>query len=247
MKKGEFYEFEQAVMLGYLPFILKELGTARRRERFANAVRRQLAGKPQLKRRRALSRDETFMSLLMNTVAEVRSSLQTLEDVSMFLNSFPYRSKKITQERYVRYHVEHFYQEVYILQNRLEVFGKRIARACRSSSNAEKVEAVTSAFSKLVRAFASHIIERRGEHVHVERLDDLELGKFSAYEMLARHDERLQPLVRRVHARFRTETAKWVRQETKRIATGVDAYFTGLKLVLAPHGEIIMPGQAPSA
>lgn len=168
--------------------------------------------------------------------------MQTLEDVAIYLASFPHKNKRLTQERYVRYHVEHYYQEAYILQNRLEVLSKRIGRAYRNTEYGQAIKSIAEGLTEVLRLTISEFVAQRGKHVHVERLDDIELRRFSALELLAAHDNRLAPLARAIAQRLRKDTSRWVKHEARRLAALVNGYFGALRILMfTESGELRFP------
>jgi hypothetical protein len=195
------------------------------------------------------SRDEKFLIKLLGHVAEIRASYDGLLDAAAFLRRYPYKPQhRITQERFVRYHVEHFYQEIYILRERLYTFSKWLQRAYRNTPQAAVVGAVSTVIPKLFNEHTEHLTRVRGRHVHETRVDDAELRQMTLLEAVSGLQPRLQRLIRLRQRRHRIEAARWARDECKAVKIALDVVFSILLEVVSKEAAgLIYPAPMQTA
>src|SRR5207253_897042 len=65
---------------------------------------------------------KTFCYKLFYGFTEIAGSLDTLEDIEVFIGRFPFRGTRITKERYLQFHVECHLAEIYLLRERLRSY-----------------------------------------------------------------------------------------------------------------------------
>jgi hypothetical protein len=220
-----FDDFERAVYIAYRPYmqrVLQEHGDEVLQRHADAAAGRPLPDAPDY----GASRDERFVIKLLGYVAEIRASYESLLDVAAFLRRYPYiNHPRLTQERYVRYHVEHLYQEMYILKSRVEAFGSWLQRAYRKSAQRDIVSGVTVVITRLLSDSTAHMTRVRGRHVHEARLDDSELRRMYMLQVVATAHVDLARVVRKHQRRRRVDAARWAREECKSVKVALDVSF----------------------
>lgn len=77
---------------------------------------------------------ETFVYKLFYGYTEIASSLDTLDDIAVFIGRFPFKGTRITKERYLQFHVECYLAEIYLLQQRLESYLTLLERQYKGDS-----------------------------------------------------------------------------------------------------------------
>lgn len=232
-----FDDFERAVNAAYLPYMQRVLYDHGDEvlQRHADAAQgKPLPDAPDYD----ASRDERFVIRLLGHVAEIRGSYESLLDVAAFLRRYPYDTHpRLTQERYVRYHVEHLYQEMYILRSRVETFGSWLQRAYRKTDQHEIISGAAAVIAKLVSDSTAHMTSARGRHVHETRLDDSELRQMYLLQVIAISQAGLASTVRKLQRRQRVETARWAREECKSVKTVLDVSFGILRELMFENGR----------
>jgi len=68
-----------------------------------------------------------FFGKIFHGYIEIINSVHTLKDIHIYISSFPYKNKSITKPRYIRYHIENYFNEVYLLKlifnsNKIDLF-----------------------------------------------------------------------------------------------------------------------------
>ena len=115
---------------------------------------------------------ELYFRKVFNGFNEITTSLQSLEDIAFYINRFPFRGKKITPERYLQFHVEAYYSEVYILSLRLNKYLTLLERIYKKDSRFKEIKKCCETLSNLLEETLKPLINLRGSHVHVIRFKD---------------------------------------------------------------------------
>ena len=125
---------------------------------------------------------------LFRGFSEIYTTVESLRNIEKYVRRFPYRDMRISRLDYLKYHIESYLNEVYILKERMVTYNKVIARAYRKSENAEQVKKELAQSSKLVSDSLKNIVEVRGTHVHEHRYTDPDLDRLSTLELLSNSD-----------------------------------------------------------
>ena len=63
-------------------------------------------------------RDDIFASRLVLSFDEIVTSYLRLKDIEIYTKRFPYRNTGISALRYLKYHIESYFNEIYIFKTR---------------------------------------------------------------------------------------------------------------------------------
>ena len=127
---------------------------------------------------------------------EIYDSILALEAVYMYLKRESSRPSSISAVQHLKYHFEHFLQEIYILHNRLQSFVTLIRRSYKKDHGFPRHVAVLDALDKLISRSTDQVVKTRGQHVHVVRFEDADFLRLSVLEQIATKDREFQPFLR---------------------------------------------------
>ncbi len=155
--------------------------------------------------------DDLYRAKLFRGFIEIDSCVHTLHDITVYVGSFPYRNKAITKSRHLRYHIENYFQEVYILKERLAAYSKTIERAFKKNSRHNDFAKVFKHLRGTVEKVLSPVVTTRGEHVHQRRLQDEDLSKLDTLELLTDAGDAnfTEEFVRHCEVKYRMVRRKW--------------------------------------
>ena len=89
---------------------------------------------------RKYSPRELFASHTLYTpLSEIMKSFHSLENIKIYIGSFPYKNNKIKKDDYLRYHLENYLNELYILKNRLIAYIDTLIKAYNKSQIKDNV------------------------------------------------------------------------------------------------------------
>ncbi len=115
---------------------------------------------------RSLSASEELFRTIFYGFTEIAEAHERLMDFEVYVRQFPYRRSRISGPRHLSYNIEGYLNEVYILQQRLLGYLRRIRRyAERRALQAEAGKVFETIERLVVKAFEG-IIKTQGVHVH---------------------------------------------------------------------------------
>jgi len=180
---------------------------------------------------RNLTPGEVFFGKIFSGYHEIESAMETLEDIEVYLRSFPYRNSRITKARHLRYHVENSLNEVYLLRERLKSYLTTLGRSYRGDPRHDEVLQKTRPLFRTVDKVLNDIITIRGRHVHLSRFNDIDLDRVASMELLATHGS----LGREMKDVYQT-TYRMVRKHWK---TTVGSNIRVLRKFLDVYGDVV--------
>jgi hypothetical protein len=158
------------------------------------------------------SPNERYWAKWFREFIEIDTAVNRLDQAYVYLSHYPggkaFPFQRLSEAEWIRYHVETYIQELYVLHQRFKRFLKKIERAAKG---ARDDDGVTTA-QGLARAFEngfSNFVRIRGAHVHEFRFHDEELSTLDLALLFTRAKSKL-PMLR--HARRDRYTAalnKW--------------------------------------
>lgn len=192
------------------------------------------------------SREEFFVvNKLLIPLIEIRDSFKAIENIPIYARSFPYKRQGIAQSDYLRYHIENYLNEFYLLKNRLLAYQITIERSYKRSANFDHVSKNIPTMKKVIReTFILHS-ETRHNHVHKLRYTDEGLERLSTLELLSRDKGEFGIQIRSISSTAYKETrSKWVakmKDEIKAFRIVLEVYFSALNSAITRNGELIIP------
>jgi hypothetical protein len=171
---------------------------------------------------------KTFLGFL-----EIANSLETLEDIAFYVGRFPFQKTRITPERYLRFHVEAWLAEVYILQLRLTSYLKVVERQHKKDPHLPAIRGSFQDLEELLTKTLKGVVEVRGQHVHRVRFSDDDIDRLGYMEVMTHGpDDGFSRLMRLLHDSVHRKVKKaWkdgVVTNNKAIRELLDIFFDAL-------------------
>jgi hypothetical protein len=193
---------------------------------------------------KGLRREEQYIERLNILTKEIVDSYDSMRAAETYLGRFPFLRQGITASSYIRFHLESYFHEGYILSERMRVFPERLRREFRNAKNRPtnldvRIDYVIAEVTKLFAPMKN----LRSSHVHERRYDEPELRRLEFFEMLAEvkpdafatHLSRVRQLARRNALGFVTDV-------NKGLASKLDRYFNYFSgLIFSSDGSIRIP------
>jgi hypothetical protein len=88
-----------------------------------------------------LSAQEDYIRRLHLITTEVIDSFQAMRDVEIYLSRLPFSSSGVTSSRYLHFQLESFFNEMYILHQRMKAFTTKLAREFKRDPGAASIQA----------------------------------------------------------------------------------------------------------
>jgi len=184
-----------------------------------------------------------FSDKITSGFLEISKTFDSLQLSKQFIKIAPPKSKKITKDEYIEYHVQHYLQEVYILKERLVKYAKHIMRIYKNILNKEGVESTIKSLITLVEKSLKNIIDVRGEHVHDTRYIDKTIQDLKLFSLSSQHDEKFIKIEK---ISYTTAKNKWkakLKTFNQDIEQLLDIYFGTLHLIVFKDGKVLTPNK----
>ena len=181
-----------------------------------------------------------FFKIFLGFV-EISDAFEALKLSELLISLAPPRSKKIKKDEYLKYHINAYLQEMYILKGRLRSYATKLRRSYRKAAWKDQFIKVTNPLERVINESLENVISVRGSHVHESRYSDEDLNSLSDLTIISESNEfRIYDL----NIQYVLSQEKWKRQirennqETKKL---LDIYFSTLHQAIAPEGDILVP------
>jgi hypothetical protein len=174
---------------------------------------------------------------------EIMRSVQTLQDIPIYMRRHPPKLSPTGKVGYLRYHLENYVNEVYILQERLDAFAKSVQRAYRQDTREGRFHSQFDSLKTVISHF-DNAVKMRGEHVHRARFSDPNLEKLESFAVLMVTEE--SPIISVMFdwdmKRLRREWIGALARHNDTIQKMLDFYFGSLyNIVFDDQGRLRLP------
>jgi hypothetical protein len=202
-----------------------------------------LKGPKQLARK--ITPHDIFFSKLMVGFNEIYNSYSSLLDIQVYIGRFPYSKTRVSKTRYIAYHMENYFNEVYILKERLNAYCTIIARLYKNDQTLKDLTTIINSLSEYVQKSLKGITDVRGKHIHSNRLKDENLDRLNTLELINHGPKRI-PAMKYLYASVYRDTRKKfclsIKQNNEAIKKILDEYFDVLyKVVTNDKRQIRYP------
>lgn len=180
-----------------------------------------------------LPTDDQF-SVVFHGFTEISGALDALALTEELLRLAPPRSKRIDKDNYLKFLVGSYLQEMYILEQRLTAYAKKLSRLYRKPS-------LPSAVQRVVFEPLEGIINTRGAHVHQHRFTDERLDMVSTMALFRRLRHQLGDDLEFEYKLAQREWSKRVKENNQATREIVNQYCKLLKAVICEDRKIFLP------
>lgn len=190
-------------------------------------------------------KEDFIANKLFRPMWEILLSMQSIENIRIYAKRFPYKRQNVSRYSYLRYHIENYLNEVYLLHNRLKAYLALIEKAYKKSSFSNNVLTITEPLKTVVEISLENLLNMRGYHVHEYRYTDKELDRLSTLELFSESSNEFGPLINVFYIRAYKDIRKaWVvriNNDIDAISTLLEYYFHRLMLAISKDGKILFP------
>ena len=146
--------------------------------------------------------------------SEINNSMERLTHSLVYLSSYPkskaFHFHRLSEADWLRYHIEAYLNEVYILHERLTRFLRKIEKVGIAARDKSALNSVNK-LKAVVTASLKNVVRARGGHVHEQRFDDTELANLGSLVLITKSSE-LRPLRTLRQLQYLKALQKWRRQ-----------------------------------
>ena len=236
----------------YFELVMKEIRAFMPRDdeedwrEFGEAIMNQVfRSGPTVISKKPAKKEEFVANKIFRPMSEILSSLWAIENISIYVRSFPYKKQGISPLSYLQYHIENYLNEIYILKTRLISYLNILEKAY-SKFKQERVTSKTlkPLYSAVTTAFKPYA-EVRGSHVHVSRFMDEDTDRLSTLNLLSISGDNFGHLMKNMFVScYRAARKKWaekIEKDSVAIHKLLDFYFGELTKMLFQDEHLIIP------
>jgi len=191
---------------------------------------------------RVLTIHEMAIQRLFFGFMEISMSVDNIRNISVYIRRFPYNKTGITRSAYLRYHVENYLNELYILGERMKTYVTIVQRMYKGnvavSHVAESGKDIWNRVSSALKPF----INIRNPHIHKQRISDHDLDMLTIFERLRTEGEQFSHLYEETWRKVCRIKRIWIKETNASVMKLIDVYFGFLhKLVFDSNGYVCVP------
>lgn len=177
---------------------------------------------------------DTMFEEIFRGFTEIGDSMDTLEMLEELLKAPPSRRKAIRKDRYLKFLIGSYLQEMYILEQRMSGYGKKISRLYGAGS-------LPATIKEMVYTPLENLINVRGAHVHQRRFSDEHLDRLGIFATLDHVGHKLGEHLEDEYFFSQVTWAQRVAKNNKVTRQIIDQYFTMIKPIITKSGKIFIP------
>lgn len=177
--------------------------------------------------------DSAFDSLFLG-FHEISNTVEALHLAEVIVGLAAPRSSKIKKDEYLKFLVGAYLQEVYILEQRLKSYAKKV---CRLYNKPNEVQPIT----KLIQDVFGGIILTRGAHVHSKRYSDQQLDALSNLTFISTYKKEFLEEMHFEYKFVQTYWRKTIKSNNAATHKFLNIYFDFLFAHISRSGKLTLP------
>jgi len=134
----------------------------------------------------------SFFQKIFYGFTEISGAMESLKLAHTLISLAPPRSKRIKQDEYLKYHINAYLQEVYILKERLNIYATKLKRVYSKTNRGNLVPAKINPLFEIIKKAFESIVNTRGMHVHSYRYSDKDLDRLSSLFLISQFKDEFQ-------------------------------------------------------
>lgn len=117
------------------------------------------------------SQKEKYIRNVFDKYYEIRKSLDIINLSKNFLSKLPNKNSKVSKIEYIKYHYEHYLNEIYITNLRFNQLLDYIIKICLKQNLSFEIKEVKK-IKLIINKGMMMIVDRRGLHVHKKKIHE---------------------------------------------------------------------------
>jgi hypothetical protein len=189
-------------------------------------------------------KDNSFFQKIFYGFTEISGAVDALKLAEIFILLAPPRTRRIKRDDYLKYHINAYLQEVYILEARLKAYATKLKRAySKTDRHITLVQNIDPLF-ELVKDTFEGIVNTRGRHVHLYRYSDDDLDRLSSLILISRFKDEFLYDAKFEYKLMQLTWKKRVKENNDATLKLLDYYFDAMYEAVTEDGNIVVPDTA---
>lgn len=181
---------------------------------------------------------------LFEGFTEISNIIDTLKLINIFINKEPPNDAEINYSNYLTYHVHNYFQEMYILKERLTTYGTKIQRKYKKVTDSILIENVKNMILDTTNSLKSITGDGgiRNLHVHEKKYTDDDFNWLSSTTLLVNSNHiDYTPIQEDAYKKTRDKWSKIIEENNTNLMIILDRYFGALLPVISKDNIVIKP------
>lgn len=187
---------------------------------------------------------DRYEFFLFEGFTEILDNIDTLKLINIFINKEPPNDVEINYSNYLTYHVHNYFQEMYILKERLTTYGTKIQRKYKKVTDSILIENVKNMILDTTNSLKSITVDGgiRNLHVHEKKYTDDDFNWLSSTTLLVKSSNiDYTPAQEDAYKKARDKWSKTIEENNKHLMILLDRYFEALLPVISNDDIVIKP------
>ena len=182
--------------------------------------------------------------LLFVGLTEISNIIDTLKLINIFINKEPPNDAEINYSNYLSYHVHNYFQEMYILKERLTTYGTKIQRRYKKVTEPILIENVKTIIIDTTNSLKAITGDGgiRNLHVHEKKYTDDDFNWLSSTTLLVNANfVDFTPMQIDAYEKARNKWSKIIEENNTNLMIILDRYFGALLPAISKDNIVIKP------
>ena len=194
------------------------------------------------------TKEYNILWLIISGTSEIQEVYESLLDVEIYIRRFPYKGTRVTKPRYLRYIIENYLNQVYVLKQRLKIFLKDIEKLYARGDRRKEVRSITQPLYTFLKNSLNDVVTVRGSSVHEKNFNNNDLKQLISLDFSVRAIDDLSTkaeftdFYNTQYGRIRLKWIKNIKDLNKKLDNLLNDYYRNLnKVVFDNNDELIIP------
>lgn len=202
--------------------------------------------KPKKSVRNKISFKEDFLIYkLFYPISEIQKSIDVINITASFIRTKNIILKRLPKKNYYEYHISNYFNELYIIRERLVSFINIIKKVYKTERNSiQIINELNDLKEQTIIGFKTYC-KIRGEHIHGKRFNDNDLSDLNYFELLIKNNRKLKITIGDlINSQYVVIANKWYRKtviDRKNLYSFFDLYFNKISQIILENGKIRIP------
>lgn len=190
------------------------------------------------------SKREIFIGEIFSRFTEISNAYDQLQNIEIYLRRSPYNSLGVSKVQYLRYNIENYFHNIYVLKERLIAYLNFIIKSYKKSSIGNKIGAELNPICSQISSSLKNVTNTRSLHVHSERFSDEDLDRLATWELFTygMKDDLVKSLFNNEYYKTRKKWKNTIELNNVKTKEIIDLYCDKLhSIIFINDNELIIP------
>lgn len=188
---------------------------------------------------------ESSKHIPFNTIfygfTEISNTFDALRLSEILVSVAPPRSKRINDDEYIKYVINTYLQDVYILKERLNTYATKLKRMHARCGRDILVQTHIDPLFEFVKSSLDALVNTRGSHVHAYRYSDEALDSLAQLALISRYNSEYEQHYKFSYKKAQRIWSSRIKSNNEATEKLLDHYFGSIIKIVKVNGSVFMP------